>query len=138
VDKLSISTIAGSIDISVIPDLKYPYRNGSLRTEAIAGSTTLFLLSPLRHRDHIDATHTAKAGSINLFYPLEWEGVVDARATAGSIMMKGEGLRIIDDRGTMPRFVRGVKGEEWPGKGDVKIFGEAGSLSFTLVESKVS
>jgi hypothetical protein len=69
---------------------------------------------------------------VKLWFPKEWEGVVEGRTMAGGIRMSGEGLEIVESGGFVEKYVRAVKGDDVKRKGSVYIMDNAGSISFTV------
>jgi len=59
---------------------------------------------------------------------------VEAKTSAGSLRLSGEGLEIVESRGEFGpnRYEKGVKGDDWENKCKVDIYSSAGSCSFTL------
>ena len=71
---------------------------------------------------------------MTLLYPQEWEGVVEAETSAGSLRLSGEGLEIVESRGGFGpnRYEKAVKGDDWESKSTVDVSTSAGSCSFAL------
>jgi hypothetical protein len=131
---MDLSTQAGSINVDIEVDTKIDSPKASLRTTSSAGSVTVDLLAPLKHRNRISARHKTSTGSVRVSYPQEWEGVVVASTAAGSLKVEGEGLDIVESRGRVgvDRFEKGVKGDHPESKSDVECSSFAGSVSFLL------
>jgi hypothetical protein len=131
-ESLYIRSAAGSIDIEVEVDDAVKSRNGTLATHTDAGSTHV-LVSPLKHRNQIRAMHSSNAGAIRLEYPENWEGVVEGQTMAGAVMMRGEGLRIVESRGGFAeRYVKAEKGDDVESKSYVTISDKAGAIDFKV------
>jgi hypothetical protein len=132
-ERLYLSASAGSISVSVAVDTTIKSTTGTFITRSDAGSTQVTLLAPLKHRNQIRAQHTSHAGSIGLYYPLDWEGIVEGQTTAGSIQMSGEGLEIVESDGRFARrYIKAAKGENAEEKGTVYISDSAGSIIFAV------
>jgi DUF4097 and DUF4098 domain-containing protein YvlB len=131
---MDLNTQAGSIDVDIEVDTKIESAEASLSTTSSAGSINVDLLAPLKHRNRISAKHKTSTGSVRVSYPQEWEGIVVASTTAGSLKLEGEGLDIVESRGRggIGRFEKGVKGEHPEKKSDVECSSFAGSVSFQL------
>ena len=72
-------------------------------------------------------------GSVHCLYPTEWEGKVEGSTSAGLVMMRGEGLEIVESRGKFGNWYRkAVKGDRWEEKGVVDISTAAGKVVFEL------
>jgi hypothetical protein len=71
---------------------------------------------------------------MTLVYPVEWEGMVEAETAAGSLMVRGKGLEIVESRGGLGvnRYEKALKGEDWENKCVVEASTAAGSCSFAL------
>jgi hypothetical protein len=131
---LSLRSTAGGIDVEVLVDTRVTSRKARFLTQTSAGSTRVNLLPPLKHRNQIAARHHSSAGSMTLIYPQEWEGVVEAETSAGSLRLSGEGLEIVESRGGFGpnRYEKAVKGDDWESKSTVDVSTSAGSCSFAL------
>ena len=134
-ENLYLATKAGPIDVQVKVDTSIKSPKANFHTRTNAGSISVDLLPPLQHRNQIASTHRLQAGSVNIKYPTEWEGVVEGRTTAGSLRIQGEGLEIVESKGGFgSRYEKGVKGDDWKEKSSVDISTSAGSVSFELKE----
>ena len=123
---------AGTIDVEVVVDTSVQSPKAKFKTQSQAGSTSVDLLPPLKHRDQIESSHVSQAGSVTLNYPGEWEGTVEAQIAAGSLKLSGEGLRIVESRGQLvDRYEKAVRGD-FEKKGTVHIVNAAGSIVFSL------
>jgi hypothetical protein len=131
-ESLYLSTSAGSINVNVTVDTTIESAKGKLETRADAGSTHLTLQSPLEHRNRVASRHISHAGAVKLWFPREWEGVVEGRTMAGGIRMSGEGLEIVESSGFVEKYVRAVKGNDVERKGSVYITDTAGGITFTV------
>lgn len=131
-ESLYLRSAAGSIDIQVDVDDNIRSRNGTLATHTDAGSIKV-QLSPLKHRDQIRGRHSSNAGAIRLEYPGDWEGIVEGETRAGAVMMRGEGLRIVESRGQFAeRYVKAEKGDQVEKKSYVTISDKAGAIDFSV------
>ena len=130
---LSLTSQAGIIDIEVTMDTSIKSPEATFQTQTSAGSIHVNLLSPLKHRNQIISTHRCQAGSVNIIYPGEWEGVVEGSTAAGSLRMRGESLEIVEERGGFGnKYERAVKGDKWEEKSSVDVSSSAGSVVFEL------
>ena len=131
-EKLSKHSNAGAIDIQVVMDTTHPSPSATFETKANAGLTNVHLLSPLGHRRQLASQHSSIAGSVNVVYPEEWEGVVEGSTMVGSLVMNGNGLRIVDSRGGfINHYQRAVKGD-FAGKGSANLTTTTGAVFFSL------
>jgi DUF4097 and DUF4098 domain-containing protein YvlB len=133
-NSMDLNTQAGSINVDIEVDTKIHSPKADLSTTSSAGSIRVDLLAPLEHRNRISAKHKTSMGSVRVSYPAEWEGVVVASTTTGSLKVEGEGLEIVESRGRggIGRFEKGVKGEHPEKKSDVECSSLAGSVRFAL------
>lgn len=71
---------------------------------------------------------------MTIVYPGEWEGVVEAETSAGSLRLSGEGLEIVESRGGWgPNlYEKAIKGDDWERKSTVDVSTSAGSCLFAL------
>jgi hypothetical protein len=131
--QLLLWTDAGSIFADVVVDTSLKSPKATLWTSTQTGSTHVNLLAPLEHRNQIKSTHRTHVGSVRIKYPQEWEGVVEASTSVGSLSMSGEGLRIVALRGALGNWYgKGVKGEDYDEKCQVNISTSVGSVVFKL------
>lgn len=133
-NSMDLNTQAGSINVDIEVDTKIDSPKANLSTTSSSGSVTVDLLAPLEHRNRISGRHKTSTGSDRVSYPAEWEGVVVASTTAGSLKVEGEGLEIVESRGrgVVGRLEKGVKGEHPEKKSDVECWSYAGSVHFVL------
>lgn len=136
-DTLYLYTQAGAIDVQVDVDTSIQSPRAKFETRTNAGSNRVILCPPLKHRNQIMSTHSSRAGSIDVAYPHEWEGTVEASTSAGLVKLAGKGLRIVESRGKFAdRYEKGVKGEDYEEKGTVDLSTSAGSVEFKLESEK--
>jgi len=131
---LELTSKVGSInvDIEVDTDTKSP--EAHLITQSTTGSVTVNLFAPLKHRNGISARHETVTGSVNVKYPEEWEGIVQASTATGSVTLKGDGLDIVESRGRwVDRFEKAIKGSDPDEKSVVECSTSTGSVAFILV-----
>lgn len=136
-ETLYLTSSAGSIDVEIEVNTILKSPEAKLETKSRAGSVTVDLLSPLKHRNRISAVHESAAGNVKVRYPQEWEGVVKASTAAGSLTLKGEGLEIVERKGGFGNeYEKAVKGEDWEEKGTVNVVTAAGSALFALKDGQ--
>src|SRR5947207_9837979 len=132
-ENLYLKSQAGSIDIKVEVDTSIKSPKANVHTHSSAGSTLVYLLPHLKHRNQIAAVHHSQAGGMRLGYPFDWEGKVEGSTSAGSLTMRGKGLEIVESGGGFGnRYEKAVKGDHWEEKGTVDISTSAGSVMFEL------
>ncbi|KAF2484198.1 hypothetical protein BDY17DRAFT_323067 [Neohortaea acidophila] len=152
-DHLTIHTNSGNIGVSVLP---YAADLASSRFETSSGSgrTELEFLSPYtdtldtadvtdsskpKHRtgiiDGLQSVHNTTSGSIQLEYPDEWEGEVDAWSSSGHVDIRGRDLKIYYDYDipTAGHQVVGLKGD---GSSKVKLKSSSGSIDALFGDEK--
>ena len=136
----SVSTKSGSINISVHPLTseagsleKQTNGTNQLVTETRSGSQSVRVKSPVGapgyKLDNLVASHVVRgSGSLNIFYPDEWMGIVHAKGLGhGSVQARGRDLEF-GMRGSREVYA-------WRGRGDnlktVSVVGEgSGSIQF--------
>ena len=114
----------------------YPYGHNNTRTDinthCQSGSTDVTVHSSLSHpTDPIKklySDHQGLSGSLNLWYPAQWQGTVQGSTLSGSIDLDWDGLRVVKDekKGWIKRSVEAVRGE---GEGQLVISSKSGSLN---------
>jgi len=133
-NSLQLTSKVGSInvDIEVDTDIKSP--EAHLITQSTTGSVTVNLFAPLKHRNGISARHETVTGFVNVKYPEEWEGIVEASTATGSLTLKGDGLNIVESQGRwVDRFEKAIKGSDPDEKSAVECSTSTGSVAFVLV-----
>jgi hypothetical protein len=132
-ESLYLASQAGAINVQVTVDTSVKSPKAIFQTQCNAGLTHVDLLSPLEHRNQIAASHRSQAGTVDIVYPKEWEGVVEGSTNAGSLRMSGEGLEIVESRGQFGmRYEKGVRGDNLEEKSTVGVSTSAGSVAFKL------
>lgn len=121
---------ASGINVDIAVDPSIDSSNATFHTSTSSGFTNVHFLGPLRHRNQIASTHESYSGKMHVSYPLEWEGVVEGSTGSGSLMLKGDGLEIVERKGM--RYEKAVKGDDWENKGTVNVSTFEGSLVFEL------
>ena len=121
------ATSSGSIVTELTP---YDSQASSvLHTRSMSGLTQVEVLSAYQRggkaftglrSEHV----SAGSGSVELRYPSEWEGKIDAAATSGVVIIKGEGV-VIDEARQYSAHVRAHKGE---GNGSIEVKSGSGSV----------
>lgn len=129
-------TLLRSLNGRINADL-YPYGHNNSRTDinthCQSGSTDITVHSSLSHpTDPIQklySEHHGLSGSVNLWYPAEWQGTVKSSSLSGSIDLEWDGLRVVKDekRGWIKRTVEAVRGE-----GGSQLIASSKSGSVTL------
>ena len=72
--------------------------------------------------------HRGFSGSLNLWYPAQWQGTVKASTLSGSIDLDWDGLKVVKDekKGWVRRSVEAVRGN---GESELVISGKSGSVN---------
>ena len=128
--RTSLRSLSGHIKADL-----YPYGHNNTRTDintyCQSSSTDVTVHSSLSHpTDPIKklySDHQGLSGSVDLRYPAQWQGAVQASTLSGSIDLDWDGLRIIRDekKGWIKRVVEAVRGE---GEGQLVISSKSGSV----------
>jgi len=124
------TTSSGRIDPEITP---YDSQAASaLHTRSSSGATRVQVRSAYKNGGkafkELRGEHvSAGSGGIEVRYPREWEGVIDAVTGSGSIRLEGEGV-VVDEKGQFGGgHVRAHKGE-----GESRIEARAGSGSVRI------
>lgn len=114
----------------------YPYGNNNTRTDinthCQSGSTDVTVHTSLSHPTDpirkLYSDHHGLSGSLNLWYPAQWQGTVQGSTLSGSINLDWDGLRVVKDekKGWIKRTVEAVRGK---GEGRLVISSKSGSLN---------
>jgi hypothetical protein len=94
---------SGSINARVLPYDWNSYAS-SLHTESSSGSTNIEVLpshiGPDKPMGRLHSFHKSSAGSgsVNLRYPSQWEGYIDAESRSGSLSVSGKDVVVDVDR----------------------------------------
>ncbi|KAL6713484.1 hypothetical protein ACLMJK_008949 [Lecanora helva] len=145
----SISTSSGSIDAVILHGLRtslrsingrisaqlYPYGHNNSRSDIEVHSTSgnkdirirpsiSHPLDPLRK---LYGYYRGVSGSLNLFYPAQWQGSIDGTTSTGSINLNWQGLKVVKDGsdGSAKRRVQAVRGK---GEGRLEFHETSGSF----------
>lgn len=97
----SFKTTAGSITATILPYAADMFAS-TLRTDTSVGRTEIEVLSPYKNPgriiDRLHSMHTSISASLELKYPDEWEGVVEAATVSSSINLKGKDLHKLEQQ----------------------------------------
>ena len=114
----------------------YPYGHNDSRTDinthCQSGSTDITVHSSLSHPTDsigkLHSEHDSFSGSLNLWYPAQWQGTVRGSTLSGSIDLDWDGLKVVKDekRGWIGRTVEAVRGE---GESRLIFSGKSGSVN---------
>ncbi len=149
--RTDISTSDGSMDLALLHGLRtslrsingrmtvdlYPYGHNNSRTDiethSNSGSTDITVHRSISHPTaplkELFAFYHADSGSMQLWYPAQWQGTVQGTTSSGSINLDWDGLKIVKDekRGWTKRAIEAVRGD-----GEAKLFFTESSGSMTL------
>lgn len=85
---------------------------------------------------NLESSHTTVSGSIQLQYPPQWEGMINAKSTSGSIRVEGKDVEIVKytSHGWVKKEVvaRKPKGSDGERFSSVQIGTTSGSISFKV------
>jgi DUF4097 and DUF4098 domain-containing protein YvlB len=135
----SIHTSSGDIHVDLLPYVADPQQNPNLHTATHSGATDIRMLSPHSFPGdsfaaiHSDHKTTSISGTVKIAYPDEWEGLVAADSTSGSISIRGKGVKIIDDT-TLMRGFEHVVARKGDGKGRIGIKTVSGTIGVKVGE----
>ena len=114
----------------------YPYGHNDSRTyintHCQSGSTDVTVHSSLSHPNDpikkLHSDHNGMSGSVNLWYPAQWQGAIKGSTLSGSIDLDWDGIKVIRDekKGWVKRTVEAVRGE---GESELVFSSKSGSLS---------
>ena len=129
--RTSLRSVSGHIRADL-----YPHGHNNSRTDISthcqSGSTDVTVHPSLSHpADPIKklySGHHSLSGSLNLWYPAQWQGRVEGSSLSGSIELDWDGLKIIRDekKGWIKRTFEAVRGE---GESQLIISGKSGSVN---------
>ncbi|WPH01361.1 Hypothetical protein R9X50_00420300 [Acrodontium crateriforme] len=130
----SFSTVSGGLSAHVLPIITSNSHSTTLRTDLKSGDTLLQILSPYQKSGEpfttLSSTHRGISGKLQLSYPEEWEGKLDAKSTSGSIEFSGRGLsKHTNLNWPGNRHVTGSKGN---GKNVVTMNTISGTIDFRV------
>ncbi|OAL26233.1 hypothetical protein AYO22_04411 [Fonsecaea multimorphosa] len=129
----SISTLSGSISVSIFAvGVAETDPESTISTTSISGSQHIKVVPALGSTEAIraiEASHTIRgSGSMNIAYPLEWEGMVHLSTHGhGSIAASGTGLVV---RRESSRELKGYRGATQGRKVEILEIG-SGSVKFS-------
>jgi hypothetical protein len=132
-EDLLLKTDAGTIDIDVDVNTSIKSPKANFETLTTAGLTKVALAKPLKHRNQISSKHTSQAGAVEVTYPLDWEGLIEASTMVGGLTLSGDGIVILESKGSfLSQYQKAKKGDDYEKKSYVNLQTGAGSLSFTV------
>ncbi|KEQ96050.1 hypothetical protein AUEXF2481DRAFT_658783 [Aureobasidium subglaciale EXF-2481] len=110
-----IVTASGSIDVNVLPYISKS--TGSwLRTETQMGGICVNVMPPYEDAKgtigHLRSVHKAKSGSLDINYPQQWEGKIEAETMSGTVRLHGKDVKILKTwNGPVGEHVMAQKGQ---------------------------
>lgn len=129
--RTSLRSLSGRINTDL-----YPYGHNNSRTDinthCQSGSTDITVHSSISHPTNplnkLYSDHSGLSGSLNLWYPAQWQGMVKGSTLSGSIDLDWDGLKVIKDekKGWIKRTVEAVRGE---GESELIFSGKSGSVN---------
>ena len=149
--KTDISTSDGSLDVALLHGSRtslrslngqmtvdlYPYGHNNSRTDieshSNSGSTDITVHASISHptapMKKLYGSYYGTSGSMNLWYPAQWQGTVQGSTASGSISLNWDGLKVVKDeqKGWTSRSIEAVRGN-----GEAKLFFSEGSGSMAL------
>lgn len=127
----SLRSLNGRINANLYP---YGYNDSrtDINTYCQSGSTDITVHSSISHptdpMKKLYSEHSGLSGSLNLWYPAQWQGTVKGSTLSGSIDLDWDGLRVVKDekKGWVKRTVEAVRGK---GESELIISGKSGSVN---------
>ena len=127
----SLRTLNGRINADL-----YPYGHNDSRTDinthCKSGSTDITVHSSLSHPydaiNKLYSEHHGLSGSVSLWYPAQWQGMIEGSTLSGSIDIDWDGVKVVrdDKKGWIKRTVEAVRGE---GESQLTFSTKSGSLN---------
>lgn len=148
----TMSTSSGSMNANILHGLRtslrsingritadlHPYGHNDSRTDIevhdTSGSMDITLHSSLSHPTaplrKLYGYYRGNSGSMNLYYPGQWQGTVEGTTMSGSIDLDWQGLKVVKDNkeGYVKRTIEAVKGE---GEGRLVFYQASGSVKLS-------
>lgn len=94
-------SLSGSISTVLLP-VPADCRSSNISSRTVSGSIDIRILSPFILRGVpmklLSGDHKSTSGGIQVQYPKEWEGHIDAQSVSGHIDVRGEAVNIIQER----------------------------------------
>lgn len=128
-----IHTGSGSVNLNVLP---FSANNtGSwFRTDTQGGMTRVNLLPPFKDPEstisRLRSVHKSRTGSVNVVYPQQWEGRIEAVTMTGSLKLHGKDVRELK-RWTGPVGAH-VVAQKGSGSSGMDIGSSSGSVDATV------
>ncbi|MCJ1468942.1 hypothetical protein MMC07_007572 [Pseudocyphellaria aurata] len=125
----SLRVASGNVDADIHPygDLSVP---SHLSTDSQSGSTTVTVRESLSHPSSpmraFSASHRYVSGSLNLFYPAQWQGRILGDTVSGGLSIRWDGVTVIKDH---EKFSGGRKIEAQRGEAGGEARLEFGGVS---------
>ncbi|KAK3077807.1 hypothetical protein LTS18_009208, partial [Coniosporium uncinatum] len=133
----SLSTRTGAITASLLPYAADEYAS-SLSVVTSTGQQRVTVLPPYKKGTgkeggrikRMTSHHSSRTASMDLAYPQEWVGDIEAETGTGSLVVRGKNVEVVEEGGKWGgKFVRGFKGEgEHRVSGGVEVRGGTGSV----------
>ncbi|KAF6236964.1 hypothetical protein HO173_004843 [Letharia columbiana] len=148
--QMTVKSLSGSIDATLLHGSRtslrsnngrinadlYPYGHNDSRTDinthSQSGSTDITVHSSLSHPidpiRKLYSEHHGLSGSLNLWYPAQWQGTVKGSTLSGGIDLDWDGLKVVKDekRGWVKRTIEAVRGE---GESQLIFSGRSGRVN---------
>lgn len=129
----SLRTSMGDIEANITP-FASDRDESELITISHAGKQRIMLKPPFYDQAvrmaRIEASHESKLGSIEVTYPKQWEGTVEAVSRMGAVSLEGMDLAVIrEQKSLLGKLVEGEKGR---GEGSVVCGTEKGDVMFRV------
>lgn len=106
----SFHTKSGTTSLSILPYDPASY-SSFLYSESTSGTLNLEVLPPHsssgedKSLSHLRWFHKSTSGTVNLVYPDDWEGSIDAETTSGTINLEGEDVHVGEVSGLLRRVI---------------------------------
>lgn len=124
--KTIVKSSSGMIELDVLP---YGDDPSSLHISSLSGRQQVTVQNPVsgsaKKLAHMESTHDAQSGALQLRYPSSWAGKIDGTTSSGSIEVSGYGVHIIDEQ---QHSIRAEKDSD-EGKSSLVFRGQSGSAT---------
>ncbi|RDW92276.1 hypothetical protein BP5796_01670 [Coleophoma crateriformis] len=142
---------SGGLQTSILPVLQSRAEGKSgLTTNGASGSSHVNILAPLHYSGHagnekgsgtsvggairtLSSKHSSNSGSMKVFYPVEWEGVIRYSGGSGGLRVGGEGVDIQPhDKESSSRQRIAFKGENPEEGSEMVVNGKSGAVEVRI------
>ncbi|KAK5139723.1 hypothetical protein LTR04_003371, partial [Oleoguttula sp. CCFEE 6159] len=131
----TLTSASGSIEVDVVPYHADAYPS-TLHTESTAGRTELALRraysDPATAIGRLHSVHKAASGGVQLSYPQQWTGRIEAHSMSGAIRLRGKDVEIVGRSEVEGMVVGRVVARKGRGHGLLEVETMSGSVDATV------